>query len=421
MAMMHIECNYFIYFSTNTLVTLNILNTFFNTGRLTKMDDNFAPYLCGGVLFSFLVELHKYSAKKYNAVSKTDKTVNQTKIMEYLIRAIDPNYCGYDNQDTFKKNVSEYRSCKSEGGDIITFGHGDIRDNFDKSVRKQYRDVLERMTEFTDKSFPTCNNKSSMCFIIKNILTIIREDDSIEDNTLFFIMEDGSPISKEEICKKVDFNFQSFLVGTWHYVITKPTKNENGKQTFEKLFPKYTDKERKLDTNCLTPYDHDINITVTKVSKKSSSKETYQHEIITVTSKTNKNEELAVKIYYKGSLLEDTDEKAILSNSPEIIDLNKHPDISINDYPNSTIYKITTEFQFKTHFPSPREEIIRLYCNVNSLNISGTTSFENWKNRSKLNEMRFHGKYSCTAWFRLIHVSENEYSAEFLLIGSMIQ
>lgn len=101
--------------------------------------------------------------------------------------------------------------------------------------------------------------------------------------------------------------------------------------------------------------------------------------------------------------------------------MDKSPNISIDSNPVSTIYKITTEFQFETHFLSFTEEIIRLSCDVGSASISGTTSLERWLSRSKLNEMRFRKKCLCTAWFRLEKCSENEYSAEFLLIGRIIE
>lgn len=385
------------------------------------MDNYFVPYLCGGIFFSFLIELHNSTAKEFHSHMRTNKIVNQTKIMENLIRAINPDYCGYDNQDTFKKTVSEYRSCKSDGGKIIPFDREDIRAEFDKSVREKYRDVLERMKEFTDKSFPECNNQSSLRRMIKNTLMLIRDDTSIENDALFYINEDGSPISKGALPQKEYFNFQSFLVGIWHYIITKPTKNQSGEKTFEKLFPKYTDKGRKLDTSCLKDYDPVIKITVIEVSGESSSKEVYEQKNMVEMAKTAKNGKLAVKIFYEGSLLENEDKNLILSNSQIIIDLNEHPDTCIADYPNSTIYKLTTEFEFKTHFLSLQEEIVRLYCNVNSINISGTTSIENWKSRSILNEMRFRIKHSCTAWFSLVSCGENEYSAQFLLIGRIIQ
>lgn len=383
------------------------------------MENNFVPYLCGGVLFSFLIELKNDTAQNLYRTYPSEKTILQTQIMENLIRAINPNY-SYDvhtKSGSFSKYVSEYHTCNSDGGNPISFECDSTRTEFDSCVKKQYKDVLERMTKFTTECFPTCND-AAVRFLVEKILILIRDDSSIDNDTLFFIQADGSPISKEELLKKEDFNFQSFLVGIWHYIITKPTKNENGRQTFKNLFPKYKDKKPKLDTSCLEPYTHDINVTWSK-TEETLPKENYEDGNMVESSKTDKKE-LAVKIYYEGSLLEDEEKNKILSCDSAILDLNENPDIAIKEFPSSTIYKITTDFQFKTHFLSLEEEIIRLYCNAGSLKISGTTSVEKWISRSKLNEMRFRLNYICTAWFKLTPCG-GEYSAEFLLIGRIIE
>ncbi len=385
------------------------------------MDNNFVPYLCGGILFSFLIELHNETAERFNN-SSGNNVMNQSKIMEKLIYTINPNKdsAANANSDTFKKEVSRYHTCSYGGGRIIPFECDFIRTSFDKSVKEHYEEVLERMTKFTTECFPKCEN-ASMHNLVERTLKIIQNDASIENDALFFINEDGSSISKEDLLKKNNFNFQSFLVGIWHYLITKPTKNNDGRQTFEKLYSKNKGKTWKLDTSCFKPYAHDITVTAIEISEKSTPKEHGECENITATNESSVEETSTIKIYYKGSLLEDIEEKAILSFSPTIIDLNKNPDISIEDNPVDTIYQIKTEFQFKTHFLSSTEEIVRLYCSINSSNISGTTSIEKWISRSKLNEMRFRKKYLCTAWFKLIPCSENEYSAEFLLIGEILQ
>lgn len=386
------------------------------------MDNNFVPYLCGGVLFSFLIELHNNTTEKFNNTWKDKNVITQPELMKKLIYAITPNYSYNTNAEisTFKKTVSQYHTCKTDGGNIIPFERDATKTEFDNSVKNQYDEVLERIKEFTSECFPRCND-TAMRRLVEQTLILIRDDTSIKNDIHFFINEDGSPISKEELLIKEDFNFQSFLVGIWHYIITNPTKNTNGKETFEKLFPKCNDRERKLDISCLEKYGHNINLIKIEAPKKSLPNENNRGENTTELNKTDKEEKLAVKIYYRGSLLQDEDEKAILSYASEIIDLNENPDIPISNTPNSIIYKITTEFQFKTHFLSPSEEIIRLYCNIGSSNISGTTSVERWISKSKLNEMRFHKKYPCTAWFTIIPCGENKYSAEFLLIGEIKQ
>lgn len=385
------------------------------------MENDFVPYLCGGVLFSLLIELHNETTEGFHEFQPSMPKINQPTIMKNLIYAINPDY-SYDTTAKnlpFKKTVSMYHSCKADGGKIIPFMRDSIRTDFDRCVRNQYEEVLKRMTKFTAQSFPTYND-AAICRLVKRTLMLIHDDSSINDNTLFFVNPNGSPMSKKDLLKKEDFNFQSFLVGTWHYIITKPTKNEDGKQTFEKLFPKSDGKEQKLDTSCLKPYAHDINVTWDEISEKSIPNENHAYENMIESPKVNIKKNLEIEIYYEGSLLTENRKEVILSNSPAIIDLNKNPDAFSKINSRKTIYKYTTEFGFKTHFLSRNEEIVRLYCNVGSLNISGTTSQEKWTNRSKLNNMRFRKKHLCTAWFLLDPYNENEYDASFLMIGDVL-
>lgn len=380
------------------------------------MNNNFVPYLCGGILFSFLIELLNDTATSFHASFGNTKAITQPQIMENLIRVINPNY-SYDTHAkcaSFNKTVSNYRICNNNGGKIIPFERDTVKIEFDRCVKNQYGEVLDRMIKFTSECFPTCN-VNAMRILVERTLILIRDDNSIENASPFFINEDGSSISKEELLKKEDFNFQSFLIGVWHYIITKPTKNKEGRQTFERLFPKYDGEKRKLDTQCLKPYAPKINVTWRKTSKESIPEKISENKDTVEPPKTGRNETLSVKIFYRGSLLDAEDEKKILSFSPAIIDLNKNPNTPIKNNPNSTIYKLTTEFRAKTHFISPNREIVRLYCHIGSLDISGTTSVERWA-KSKIDEIRFKQKYPYTAWFKLTSCDE-DYSAEFLMIG----
>ena len=387
-------------------------------GELTEMDDNIKPYLCGGIFFSLLIELHNNTARGYNPHWGKKNTINQAGIMQNLIQVIEPEYKGHPEEKSFTRAVAEYRACKNGGGNIFPFDHGDRVSGFIESVERQYKEVLKRMKEFTDKSFPGYNSKPNKILLIERTLIIIRNDNHIDDDDLFYINDDGSPISKKQLLEKEDFNFESFLVGIWHYIIAKPTTNIDGKEFFLKLFQK-VNKRLRLVPGLLGSYTHKIIIKEeTEVSEESSSKEVNGHEDTAKIAEANKNEKLEVKVFYEGDWLEEDEKEKILSNSPEIIDLNEHPDISIKDYPNPTIYKITTEFQFEPSQSFLGDKLVILHYKVDSLNISGTTSKDRWKSRSQIDKMIGNITYPCTAWFSLVP-QKDEYSAYFLMIGGM--
>lgn len=383
------------------------------------MDEQIELHLSGGILFAFLVYLHSNTARQLNTSSTSKKSIRNHDLMENLIWAIYPSYKRYNDRGVLQTTVSNYLTCKANGGNILPFESNlVVMEEFDKSVKMEYEVVLGRMKEFTDKSFPECNDEPAICFFIQSILALIHKDNSIKTDDLFYINEDGSPISKNNILQKEEFNFQSFLVGIWHYIINKPIKNISGRETFTVLFPECINRKWTIDTHHLKPFPHDISITELEISGRSSSKEIHRQENILETTKTNKNEKLALRIFYKEDSLDKDVEEQILSNSAEIIDLNEHPDISLKNFSNFTIFKITTEFQFKPRYSFFGDKDVILYFSVGSSKISGTTSAENWLNRSRLNEMIGSLKYSCTAWFTLDPL-ENRYSAKFHIIGKV--
>lgn len=382
------------------------------------MDNDFVPYLCGGIFFSFLIELHNDTAKKYNDFQRSKTTIRQPEIMEGLIKAIHPNY-SYDNHtgaSTFRTKVSEYRTCRFNGGKVIPFERDYIKTEFDKSVKKQYKEVLKRMTIFTAECFPSRDDKA-MRSLVERTLILIRDDNSIEDDAPFFINENGTSISKKNLMDKKDFCFQSFLVGVWHYIIIKPTKNQNGMQAFHKIFIR-KNKEYELDTNCLKPYAHDINVTEIDASDRSTPIGNYNCADQLELSNGTREDKLKIEIYYECKELSKTDKEAILSNSSEIIDLNENPNALTEEKSICTIYKITSEFRYKTQFlpPPSREQILKLYCNIGSYNIYGCTSAENWKSKSYLNCLRSENEFSLTAWFRL---TSNKNIVKYLMLGDL--
>lgn len=174
------------------------------------MTNKSVPYLCGGIFFALLIESRNNTTIEVKGTRKSKKPIPQYIIMENLIRAINPEYCGYDDLNSFKKTVSDYRACKYHGGSIIPFERNTIKEEFGQSVREQYGEILERMKKFINISFPECNDKFAV-LLIKRTLTLIRRDNNIQDDDLFFINEDGSPVSKKTILEKEKFNFISFL------------------------------------------------------------------------------------------------------------------------------------------------------------------------------------------------------------------
>ena len=73
--------------------------------------------------------------------------------------------------------------------------------------------------------------------MVIELLALIEADDSIGDNQLFFDSESGDAITKSDILKATSVCLQSFLLGVWHFAVTRSEKNTFGKETINLWCP----------------------------------------------------------------------------------------------------------------------------------------------------------------------------------------
>lgn len=68
-------------------------------------------------------------------------------------------------------------------------------------------------------------------------MEFIRNDDSIDDNQKFIICSDGSALTKKQLYEAEEIEFEPFLLGIWHYVISHfNQKDSEDKHTFDTVF-----------------------------------------------------------------------------------------------------------------------------------------------------------------------------------------
>lgn len=124
-----------------------------------------------------------------------------------------------------------------------------------------------------------------------------------------------------------------------------------------------------------------------------------------------------IKPFYTYKDVNDKDVKALLSLSQPVIDLDKDPNKFTND--SDVIYKLTTDYEFLTHFISPGNTVIEVGFKTSpySVSLNGLTFESKW-NRHYLNILTMNGRYNCTSLFRIISRNGNNF-IEFLVIGKM--
>lgn len=101
---------------------------------------------------------------------------------------------------------------------------------FSDDMRKHYDDVLGDMTRISNKYFRSDSKNETL---VVSLIEFIMSDDSIADDQEFIVCSDGSAMTKEQLAEIEEIEFEPFLLGVWHYVISQLTANDS---TYEHTF-----------------------------------------------------------------------------------------------------------------------------------------------------------------------------------------
>lgn len=184
--------------------------------------------LCGGTFFTLYLQTRNSLARSKNFKSLESK-YSDSHYLEQFIKIACPNFTVH-NADTFKTNVSEYKSCQKSNGMNLPFDDIDFVLGFDDAVKNHYPEVLKRVYDFMDETKEKA--ASGRTRIVATILELIDEDDTIPDDAKFYVKEGGSYITKKDLCKTKKFVYQSFILGVWHYIVTNIPDNKVGRETY---------------------------------------------------------------------------------------------------------------------------------------------------------------------------------------------
>ena len=196
------------------------------------MEKRCSPYLCGGVFFLLLTEAKGKPASRRQLQSGLKDRVSNKNILEALIQLIVPSFHQPSAGKTFEVDTSDYRACKVSHGVNLPFDDTTEIDGFNNRVKSQYQSVAHQMDALVDNFLHTGSDER-MRWLIQAILTLLSEDHSVTDDTLFYLSE--SPISKKELLTLDHYYLSSLLLAVWHYIVVNHPDNENGRATFERF------------------------------------------------------------------------------------------------------------------------------------------------------------------------------------------
>jgi hypothetical protein len=191
-------------------------------------------YLCGGIFFVLLLQVRKTRSQAHNKYTGETDGLADTDVFKGLIYVVTGQYSD-PYAATFKKNVSQYKGCQYNGGAYIPFKEVSTVSGFDNDIKNNYPASLNRMIEFADKFIDEAPGKRE--WLVKALLDMIESDVEIKHTDELYIGSNGNPTSKTDICTGFSFEFQPFLLGVLHYIITHRQDNQKGQNTYSMLYP----------------------------------------------------------------------------------------------------------------------------------------------------------------------------------------
>lgn len=195
------------------------------------------PRLCGGTFMTLVIQalLPRKKAREHY-VGESDK-LNDPDVLVGLIKIINPDY-REPYKGTLKTKANEYKSCKLSKGQYLPFGDKVTISVFDERVKKDYASARMAMSTFIENFIETGTTLKKDERLVKALIDLIQQDDSIEDDVVFLIGRDGQPVRKDRLDDMYKVCLPAFLLGVWHFIVVNRKDNKIGQDTYDIWCPK---------------------------------------------------------------------------------------------------------------------------------------------------------------------------------------
>lgn len=237
--------------------------------------------LCGGTFFTLFLRARKPLRGANEYYTGNPEPFSEPIALFALSKVVVPDWQNIFvyAESTVSGNTSEFKTCKNEGGSIYPFADEAALAAFSERLKAHYPDVLADMCKVVDLLIDTGFMKKDVR-LVKELIALIENDDSIRDSQLFHILENGDAITKSELLKIEEICLQSFLLGVWYFATTRAEGNTIGKATINLWCPSTGGGKREYRGNLADAITRDIKLTYCGPIEKSSDAEVNEEPLL---------------------------------------------------------------------------------------------------------------------------------------------
>lgn len=200
------------------------------------MAENDYPRLCGGTFFTLVLQCLKQRSRAREHIKGESDGLNNGNVLAGLISVINPDYAP-PNKDLMKTRANSFKSCTISTGEYLPFGDTTEIKEFNRTVHESYLQARFKMEEFVNDFLAVGESPKKECRLVKGLVDLVLQDESIEENAVFLIGEHGEQYSKGAMRDLRSFCLPSLLLGIWHYVVVSRQDNTVGKATYDQWCP----------------------------------------------------------------------------------------------------------------------------------------------------------------------------------------
>ena len=194
------------------------------------------PRLCGGTFMTLVIQalLQRKKAREHYK-GESDK-LNDPDVLVGLITVINPDYED-PGKAVLKTKANDYKSCKLSKGQYLPFGDKLAIEVFDQRVRNNYLAARNDMCIFVDSFIETGTKLQKDVRLVKALIDLIEQDESIDDSVEFMVGENGDAVRKDQLRNLKRVCLPSFLLGIWHFIVINRKNNKVGQLTYDTWCP----------------------------------------------------------------------------------------------------------------------------------------------------------------------------------------
>ena len=194
------------------------------------------PCLCGGTFMTLVIQalLQRKKAREHYK-GESDK-LNDPDVLVGLITVINPDYED-PGKSVLKTKANDYKSCKLSKGQYLPFGDKLAIEVFDQRVQTDYLAARNDMCIFVDSFIETGTKLQKDVRLVKALIDLIEQDESIDDSVEFMVGENGDAVRKDQLRNLKRVCLPSFLLGIWHFIVINRKNNKVGQLTYDTWCP----------------------------------------------------------------------------------------------------------------------------------------------------------------------------------------